>query len=65
MSGGEELELGANRLTNRQLFWVAVARFEFIKEQIENLYGKNTFWNNFHNYISAKKGFGEAFDCKK
>lgn len=65
--GGKELQLGANLLTNKQLFWMATARRMFGKyhteapvslDPIQRLQDKY-----LHVYLKSKKGFQEAFVC--
>lgn len=69
-SGGKELELGAHRLTNRQLFWVATARHFYAKVQPSEI--KSPVYSEFENVkeslnwrITKNAGFQEAFECKK
>lgn len=50
-SGEKELELGANRLTSRQLFWVAAARVEYTKYQFEDFRMKD----NPYDFENGKK----------
>lgn len=57
-SGGKELKLGANRLTDRQMFWVAVARVSYVKYQLDDEVASRHFTD-----FSKKKGFVEAFKC--
>lgn len=40
--GGVDLLLGANRLTNRQLFWMALARSRYQKQK-NDFYGKSDY----------------------
>ena len=61
-SGGKELLLGANRLTNRQLFWLAFARSRYVKrsklpDQFHVL--KDEF--DLNSFDSIK----ETFNCKE
>jgi hypothetical protein len=66
-SGGKELQIAANRLTNRQLFWVAVARFLSAKTHpkvpkiLDDARNKNKF---LHVLLKSNKGFQEAFECE-
>lgn len=59
----KDMDLGANRLIDRQLFWVATARTEYRKHQLDS--DKNSLrYINYHNFFSSKKGFAEAFECE-
>lgn len=49
-------------MTDRQLFWIAVARFEYTKFKLFK--ESNPFFDNYHNYNLRKRGFAEAFKCK-
>lgn len=61
-TGGEDLELGAHRLTSKQLFWVAAARVYVDKKRSGNSNEEERLskWNSF---FSRKQGFREAFHC--
>lgn len=67
-SGGQGLLIGANRLTNRQLYWVAVARKYYAKYQSivpEDFLPFNRLQNEYlHVWLKNKKGFQEAFECQ-
>lgn len=65
--GNKELQLGANRMTNQQLFWIALARKFFVKYQPnipKNFDPFGQLQNNFlHVLYKKQKGFQEAFGC--
>lgn len=65
--GGKDLLLGANRLTNDQLFWVATTRTHYVKHHpgvpIEFRYSKRLQIEYLHVLIKNYKGFQEAFNC--
>lgn len=68
-SGGIDLELGANRLTSRQLFWVAAARHFYAKVQPSKIKSPDFFVfedvrENLHQRFSKNRGFRETFQCK-
>jgi hypothetical protein len=65
---GKDLQVGANRLTNQQLYWFATARVfytkfhnDIISEDFES--DRRLISNNFHVSIKQKPGFQEAFSC--
>lgn len=66
-SGGKELQLSGNRLTNRQLFWVARARFHSVKFHPDAT-GTDTSlleqYERFFCIIKTEDRFQEAFKCK-
>lgn len=59
-SGGVDLHLGANRLTDRQLFWVAAAKVDFRK-----YHSQDQEDDHFNERFSSRPGFSDAFNCKK
>ena len=62
LKGGKELLLGANRLTNRQLFWLAFARSRFVKRTNrpdQFIVGSNDY--DINSFDSIK----ETFNCKE
>lgn len=59
-SGGIELELGANRLTSRQLFWIAVTKVRFEKKQSSEGW---TVDKGLHRNFYSKPGFKSAYYC--
>lgn len=65
--GGRELQLGANLLTNKQLFWLATARRMFGKYHPKapvSLDSINRLQDKYlHVFLKSKKGFQEAFEC--
>jgi hypothetical protein len=66
--GGKDLQHGANKLTNRQLFWVAYARRYYNKyhEEIlpEDFVPQQIVRQKyFHVWMKANSGFQEAFNC--
>jgi hypothetical protein len=67
-SGGEELQLAANRLTNRQLFWIAVARFSSAKYHPmvpASIHPASRLQFEFcHVFYKDFQGFQEAFKCE-
>lgn len=68
-SGGKDLLLGANRMTNRQLFWLALARSRYRKQKatagIEGTdYDRTFFWfKNKLEPLETYDRFKEAFEC--
>jgi hypothetical protein len=67
-SGRKDLQIGANRLSNRQLFWVAYARRyyrkyhnEIVPEDFEP--EQRLQQKYFHVWIKSKSDFQEAFNC--
>jgi hypothetical protein len=68
-NGGKDLQIGANRLTNRQLFWMAFARTYYTKfhergeisDDIEPLIRLQLSF--FHVWVKTKPGFQDAFNC--
>ena len=62
LKGGKELLLGANRLTNRQLFWIAFARARYRKE----LFSHYKFFYDGNEYdLNTFDTIKEAFNCKE
>jgi len=68
-NGGRDLQLGANLLTNRQLYWMAVALVEYLKfhpsataDNIFEIYRSKL--QNFHVFIKHNKGFQDDYQCK-
>ena len=59
--GGKELLLGANRLTNRQLFWFAIARSRYSK--LTNRKGQLLFLASYYD-INNLNSIKETFNCK-
>jgi hypothetical protein len=66
-SGGKELQLAANRLTNRQLFWIAAARVASAKfhPRVPLTFDPaQRLINHYHHvFFKSNKGFQEAFKC--
>jgi hypothetical protein len=67
-SGGKDLQLGSNRLTNRQLYWVAYARTDYHKYHDEIvpkdfLPQRRLIQKYFHVWMKHFSGFQEAFNC--
>ena len=62
LNGGKELLLGANRLTNRQLFWIALARSRYRKRSDLS----NDFWFGADDYydLNTFDSIKETFGCK-
>lgn len=67
-SGGKELQLAANHLTNRQLYWVATARFISTKfhPKVPKSFNRANRLKNKYLHVDFKnnKGFQEAFKCE-
>jgi hypothetical protein len=67
-TGGQELQLSANYLTNNQLYWQALARYLFAKYHPAVPVTVETYLRQqqkfLHVWLKHKKGFQEAFDCK-
>lgn len=70
--GGEELLLGADLLTIRQLFWVALACSRYVKERPDghmNNYESPLFHKNNHHFFNRNLNnyniFNEALNCKR
>lgn len=64
---GNELLIGANRLTPPQLFWLSLARSRYYKGKYgESGYGKTDFfYSNGHRTLDSYDGFREVYHCKK
>lgn len=67
LDGHEDLQLGANYLTNQQLFWMALARKFYIKFQPnlpKNIDPVGKLQTEFmHLVYKSQPGFQEAFQC--
>ena len=65
--GGKELKIGANRLTNQQLFWVALARSRYVKLRgvpYEDNYKKTIFLYEEALYeLNHFKSIKKSFKC--
>lgn len=67
--GGKDLLLGANRMTTRQLFWLALARSRYRKQKAssgkqESDYDQTFFWFKHHEApLETYESFREAFHC--
>lgn len=68
LSNNTDLQIGANQLTNQQLYWVAnsVARFlKYHRTVPKNYYSRARFqFDNLHVFYKSKPGFQDAFGCK-
>lgn len=71
-NGGKDLILGANRLTTRQLFWLALARSRYRKQKAGvsgidgNDYERTFFWfKNKQDPLEMYEKFQDAYNCKK
>lgn len=66
--GGQDMQIGANRLSNRQMYWVAIARKYFAKFHSvipDDFLPFNRLQNDYlHVWLKRKSGFQEAFDCE-
>lgn len=73
-NGGQELLIGANRLSNHQLYWVALVRRLYLKinpliANIESFqfYVKTVFdfydFKNLNSIFKLQAGFVDAFQC--
>lgn len=64
-NGGKELLLGANRLTTRQLFWIALARTIYVKsksDEKKTSYDKTV--SRFKNSpLDLNESFLKDFNC--
>ena len=68
LNGGKDLLIGANRLTNRQLFWFALARSISTKRRDYSKTAEGKIYGEVHlaysNLIMEEEiGFREAFNC--
>jgi len=64
--GGKELLLGANRLTTKQLFWLALARSRYRKQKADSGDDKDRtffFFKDRYEPLETYKGFREAYHC--
>lgn len=68
-NGGKDLLLGANRLSTRQLFWLALARSRYRKQKAGggitgSDYDRTFFWfKNQYDPLEKLASFREAFHC--
>lgn len=70
LKGGKDLSLGANKLTNRQLFWLALARSRYRKQKagVSGIdgddYERTFFWfKGKDDPLEKFESFKEAFNC--
>lgn len=64
-AGNKDLSLGANFLTNQQLYWLAVARKLFVKLQPNAPESINRLQSEYlHVWLKNHKGFQTAFMCE-
>ena len=66
-SGGKELQLPGFFLTNRQMYWVALANKMYTKIHPHNKKYEKTFFEcqlkHFHLVFKNQKSFREAYNC--
>lgn len=60
---GEDLELGAHRLSNKQLFWVAAVRSAVAKQRYEKPEEEAKWFSVLNRSMLKRPGFVEAFHC--
>lgn len=65
--GGKDLQLGANRLTNKQLFWIAITRSRYVKHHpgvpANFRFSQRLQSDYLHVLTKSYKGFQQAFNC--